>query len=106
MINITQCSNQNPNLFIPSFDQPIPSTSQGTGARKKSYSKFDCSPFKHYLKIDESVIISRPPSKRKSLIPDAVTGNEWNASMYRKQQTNNELLQKKKERQMMLQKKT
>ena len=85
---------------------PEPSTSSGLGRSRKpgSFEPWEKSPFRHYLKISDTVIMTRKVSKdNNSSRPSAVSGKEFIAL---KKQEENKQMEEEKERRKKERKRT
>ena len=68
------------------------------GTSSSSYSNFDFSPFKKYLKISDDIIISRKTSNSKSKLPSAITAGDYNDYLQKNQEKKKSEIEAKKER--------
>lgn len=86
-------------------DISLPSTSaiiqenEATTPRKLAYDQFEFSPFKHYLKISDSTIISRK-KKNKTKTPPAISGTDYHKNLIRVQREKAALEKEKEKRKL------
>ena len=82
--------NNRSNADIPSAENVIGNdlSIQGssTPSKPKYYGNFQFSPFKHYLQIDDKVVISRKHHKVNNKVPSAVSGEEFFKYLEKKQE--------------------
>ena len=81
------------------------STMNISSSNPKFYDKYDFSPFKKYLKIDNKVVIAKRVVTNRSQMPPAVTGTDYFDMMQKKQEVKANEAEKKRQRQAEREKK-
>lgn len=72
------------------------SNDASTGVRRRlSYDNWELSPFRHYLKIADTTIISRKTVKSKPKLPSAISGKEYLSNLQMQQEKKENELQDK-----------